>query len=165
MSPKTFDVVNDSLLLIANRQPLDVFTGAGPGAAADVAESIRRQFGGLQTRSQQSVHDVIGEERHSAISMMDDKEFARSKQLVADDEGADRIVAGAAAGVANYVCIPFEGPAYLAGSSRGSMQVRIAKLRAGGKANLPFSPKVALHFRFASRTSNSIWLKGISLCS
>src|SRR5580693_941324 len=107
MSPNTFDVVNDGLLLIANRQPLDVFTSAGPGTAADVAESVRRQFGGLQTRSQQSAHDIIGEERHSAISMMDDKEFARSKQLVADDEGADRIVAGAAAGAANYVCIPF----------------------------------------------------------
>src|SRR5580658_1105498 len=59
---------------------------------------------------------------------------------------------------------PSARPAYLAGSSRASMQVRIAKLRAGGKANLPFSPKVALYFRFASRTSDSIWLIEISVC-
>src|SRR5208282_2776824 len=36
---------------------------------------------------------------------------------------------------------PSTRPAYLAGSSRASMQVRIAKRRAGGKASLLLSPK------------------------
>src|SRR5579863_1318690 len=57
---------------------------------------------------------------------------------------------------------PSARPAYLAGSSRASMQVRIAKRRAGGRANVPLSPKLALYFWFASSTSDRIWLMRIS---
>src|SRR5437867_3698601 len=51
---------------------------------------------------------------------------------------------------------PSARPAYLAGSRRASIQVRMAKLRAGGKASLPFSPKSALYCELASRTSDRI---------
>src|SRR5262249_12152904 len=44
-------------------------------------------------------------------------------------------------------------PANLAGSSRASMQVRIAKRRAGGKGSLPLSPKSPAEVSFAARTS------------
>src|SRR5580700_6487156 len=50
---------------------------------------------------------------------MDDKEFACSKQLVADHQGADRIVAGAATGVANYVRISFGEAGILGGIEPG----------------------------------------------
>src|SRR6185295_3651564 len=45
-------------------------------------------------------------------------------------------------------------PAYLAGSSRASMQVRIAKPRAGGRASSLFSPNDAAYFSLADRTSS-----------
>src|SRR3954464_12862852 len=50
---------------------------------------------------------------------------------------------------------PSLSPAYLAGSSRASMQVRIAKRRAGGRARLPFDPNELTYSAFAERTSSS----------
>src|SRR6266550_8483272 len=44
---------------------------------------------------------------------------------------------------------PLLNPAYLAGSSRASMQVRIAKPRAGGSASSLFAPKVAAYSSLA----------------
>src|SRR5262244_663561 len=49
---------------------------------------------------------------------------------------------------------PSASPAYLAGSSRASMQVRMAKCRAGGMASLPFSPKFLAYWSLASRTAS-----------
>src|SRR5262249_31124223 len=49
---------------------------------------------------------------------------------------------------------PSASPAYLAGSSRESMQVRMAKCRAGGMASLPFSPKFLVYWSLASRTAS-----------
>ena len=41
---------------------------------------------------------------------------------------------------------PSLSPAYCAGSSRASIQVRMAKCRAGGSANSPFDPNDATYF-------------------
>src|SRR6266446_1097130 len=51
---------------------------------------------------------------------------------------------------------PSARPAYLAGSSRASMQVRMAKRRAGGMASLPLSPKLAAYASLAASTSCKI---------
>src|SRR4051812_10789406 len=45
-------------------------------------------------------------------------------------------------------------PAYFAGSSLASMQVRIAKPRAGGRASSLFAPNEATYCSFALRTSS-----------
>src|SRR5215831_5172040 len=49
---------------------------------------------------------------------------------------------------------PSARPAYLAGSSRASIQVRIAKWRPGGNGRLPLSPNVAAYWAFAASTSS-----------
>src|SRR5262245_29233016 len=49
---------------------------------------------------------------------------------------------------------PSARPAYLAGSSRASIQVRIAKWRPGGNGKLPLSPNVAAYWAFAASTSS-----------
>src|SRR6186997_2313475 len=49
---------------------------------------------------------------------------------------------------------PSARPAYFAGSSRASMQVRIAKDRAGGSASSALSPKDSAYFSLAFRTSS-----------
>ncbi len=110
-------------------------------AAAHVAEALGRQFRSLQTRSQQSTHDFISEKLHAAVGLMDDKEFARAQQFVGITR--DRMASSLARPPAlRITCVsPSARPAYLAGSSRTSMQVRIAKRRAGGKASLLLSPK------------------------
>src|SRR5262245_40339549 len=48
---------------------------------------------------------------------------------------------------------PSARPAYFAGSSRASIQVRIAKRRAGGNASLLLSTKSPAYFSFAETTS------------
>src|SRR5262245_29855821 len=54
---------------------------------------------------------------------------------------------------------PSARPAYFAGASRASMQVRIAKCRAGGNASLLLSPKSPAYFSFAETTSLNIVLR------
>src|SRR5215470_16546842 len=49
---------------------------------------------------------------------------------------------------------PSARPAYWAGSSRASIQVRIAKWRPGGNGKLPLSPNVAAYWAFAASTSS-----------
>jgi hypothetical protein len=45
--------------------------------------------------------DFIGEEFHAAIGVVNDEKFARSQQLITDDQGPDRIVVRALARIAN----------------------------------------------------------------
>ena len=57
---------------------------------------------------------------------------------------------------------PSARPAYCAGSSRASMHVRMAKCRAGGKANVPFLPKFPVYARLAANTSSKTLLMIVS---
>src|ERR1700685_175993 len=138
MSPNTFDVVNDSLALIPNRQPLDEFAGTRPWPMAHVAESIRRQFGRLQTRSQQFAHDVTREKLHPAIGVMNDKEFPRPQQLVADHERADGVVTGAPARIANYVGISLGETGILGGIEPGIHTGENREATSRRQSQLPF---------------------------
>src|SRR5207253_10463835 len=57
-----------------------------------------------------SLHDalpIFAKEFHPAIGVVNDEPLARAEQLVRDHQRADGIVAGAAAGVADYVCVAF----------------------------------------------------------
>ena len=101
------DVVDDRLLLIFDRKPFDVFAGARAGTLADVAEAGGSEFGGFEAGIQKIAHDVVGEEFHAAIGVMDDEKFLSAQQLVADDEGADGVITGAAAGIADHVGVAF----------------------------------------------------------
>ena len=49
---------------------------------------------------------------------------------------------------------PSASPAYFAGSSRASIQVRIAKRLAGGRPSLPLSPKLSAYLPFSPVTGN-----------
>ena len=75
--------------------------------------------------------------------MMNDKPFLGSEQFVGNDQRANGILAGAAAGVADEWASPSAKPANFAGSRRASIQVSTAKCLAGGMLNFVFSPKVA----------------------
>ncbi len=101
------DVVEDGLLLIFDGEPFDVLAGAGAGALADIAEAARGEFGGFEAGVEEIAHDVVGEEFHAAIGVMDDEKLLGAEKFVADDEGADGVVTGAAAGVADDVGVAF----------------------------------------------------------
>ena len=55
------------------------------------------------------------------------------------------------------------GPAYLAGSSRASMQVRMAKCRAGGMASLPFRRNWRIGCWLLGRRQTILWTWSLTL--
>src|SRR5262245_21950047 len=112
-------------------------------ALADVAPAGFAKLCSVEAFRQQIAHHLVGERLHAAIGVMDDEPFAGAEQLGGDHERADRVIGRPAAGVADHMGVAFGKAAYLAGSSRASMQVRMAKRRAGGMASLPLSPKLA----------------------
>jgi len=101
------DVVEDGLLLIFDGEPFYVFAGAGAGALADVTEAAGSEFGGFETGVEEIAHDVVVEKFHAAIGVMDDEKFLRAEEFVTDDERADGVITGAAAGIADYVGVAF----------------------------------------------------------
>jgi len=126
------DVVEDSLFLVADGEPLDVFTGAGAGAFADVLKTLGSESGGFQAGGQQTAHDIVGEKFHAAIGVVNDEEFAGAEQFVADDERADGVVAGSTAGVADDVGVAF-GEACILGGIETSVHAGENGEAAGGR--------------------------------
>src|SRR5438128_5469796 len=70
-------------------------------------------FRRLQALSEQSAHHVVGKELHAAVGVMDHEPFTGAEQLVGDNERADRVVAGAAACVADHVRVALAQPCVL----------------------------------------------------
>src|SRR5882724_8194834 len=101
------DIVEHGLLLVLDGEPFDEFTGAGSPSLADVLEPLGGQLRCFQAGSQQAAHDIAGKEFHAAIGMVNDEEFAGAKKFIADDQRADGVVAGPAAGVADNMGIAF----------------------------------------------------------
>src|SRR6266850_7969013 len=109
------NIVEDSLLLVLDGKPFDEFTGAGSRSLADVREPLGGQLRCFQAGSQQVADDIAVEEFHAAIGMVNDEKFARAEKFIADDQGANGIVAGPAAGVADNVGIAFGEAGVLGG--------------------------------------------------
>src|SRR5712664_1824659 len=82
-------------------------SGAGARALADILETLSRERRGFEARGKQIAHDVIGEEFHAAIGMMDDEEFASAQQFVTYNEGPNGVVAGSPSSVADDVGVAF----------------------------------------------------------
>ena len=75
------DVIDHGLPRVLDGQPLDILAGARAGAFAHVAKPLGRQLRGFQTRSEQAPDDVVGEEFHAAIGVMDDKELTKNSRV------------------------------------------------------------------------------------
>ena len=66
------------------------------------------------------------------------------------------VVACPTASIPEHMGIAFGKAGVFAGSSRESMQVKIANWRLGGNSRLPLSPKLSAYFAFAPNTSSRI---------
>ena len=107
MATNAGHVVDHGLPGVFDRQPIDklIFRRARP--FADISKSLRAELGCLEAVRQQAAHQFVAKEFHAAIGVVNDEPLARAEQLVRDHQRADGIVAGAAAGVADYVCVAF----------------------------------------------------------
>ncbi len=117
------DVIDHGLLLVADREPLDVFTGAGARALANILETLRGERRGFEARGKQIANGVAGEEFHAAIGVVNDEEFASAKQFVTYNERPNGVVAGSPAGVANDVSVAF-GQACVFGGIKARVHAR-----------------------------------------
>src|SRR5512139_2248393 len=96
-------VLEHALLLVGNGEPADVFALWRTASAAGIVPAAGVDAGGLEAAAQQLAHDVVGEGFHAAVGVVDDEPLAGAQQLVGDDQRADGVVAGAAAGIADDV--------------------------------------------------------------
>jgi hypothetical protein len=103
-------------------------------ACGRLAPAVCGEFRGSQTRSKQPAHRLVIAELHAAIRMMHHEPLARAEQLVGDDERTMASLLARPPALRMTRASPSARPANLAGSSRASMQVRMAKRRAGGSA-------------------------------
>lgn len=90
------DIVDDGLLPVGDGEELDVLRGARAGAFADILEAFGRESRGFERVGKETTDDVVSEELHAAVGVMDDEEFPGAEELVTDDERTNGVVGGAA---------------------------------------------------------------------
>ena len=78
-----------------------------PGPAPTSWKPSAPELRGLEALLEQLGHGLVREELHAAVRVVDHEPFGGAEKLVRDHEGADRVVTGAAAGVANDVGVAF----------------------------------------------------------
>ncbi len=105
--PDARHVIHHALPLVLDRQPVDVLARRRPRPGADIGEPLRRQLRGLEAVAQQPAHDLIGEELHPAIGVVDDEPLSGAEQLVRDHQRPDGIVARPSTGIADHVGVAF----------------------------------------------------------
>lgn len=76
----------------------------------------------------------FGEGHHSAVGVMDHDELVHVELAPRDDQGAERVVGGSAAGVADEVGVADRDAERVLGAEAMSMQVTIASMTGDGAA-------------------------------
>src|SRR5215510_9324861 len=75
------DVVAHGFLLVLDREPFDVFAGSRTRAFANITETGGSEFGGFKAGTEEAAHDIVGEELHAAVGVMNDKEFPSAEKF------------------------------------------------------------------------------------
>src|SRR2546425_2398401 len=86
-------------------EPINELALRRSGPFPDIAKAIGRELRGFEATGKETPHHLVSEEQHAAVGVMNDKELIRAEQLVRDDQGAERVIAGASSGIANDVGI------------------------------------------------------------
>ena len=98
-------VGDDSSRIILHREPINELALRRSGTFADIAKAVGRELRGLEATDQETPHHLVSEEQHAAVGVVNDEELIGAEQLVGDDQGAERVIAGASSGIANHVGI------------------------------------------------------------
>src|SRR5262249_34570849 len=119
MVADTPHIGDDCRRVVLHREPVDELTFRRAWALADIAKAGGSQLRGLEALGQETPHQLVGEEQHSAVRMMNDEELLRAEELVGNDQRAEGVVTGAASRVANDVGIALRQPRVLGGIQPG----------------------------------------------
>jgi hypothetical protein len=112
-------VGEDGVGLVFDGEEFDELGCGRARAFAYVFEALGGEGGGFEAVGEEATDDIVREELHAAVGVVDDEEFLRAEKLVADDEGADGVVRGAAAGVADDVGVSFSEACVFGGVEAG----------------------------------------------
>ncbi len=96
---------------------------------------------------------VVFEGQHAAIGVIDDDEFPGTEQVMGNDQGAEGVFGGDAAGIANDVSGAVCRPRISSTVMRASMQARTASFLAGAAAKISAIEGEA-YFSLAFRASS-----------
>src|SRR5690554_3069020 len=93
MTADALDIIDDTLRVIVDRQPVDELplTRAVPGAG--VVPAFLVDSGRIQAAREQPAYHFVGEGFHTAVGVMNHEPFASTEQLVGNDERANSVVA------------------------------------------------------------------------
>ena len=94
-------VIDHSLTIIGEGQPIDLRPLRGTGPLPDIAPAVFVDHRLLETLGEQVTHDLVVEEHHAAVGVVNDEKFLRSEQLVGDDQRPDRVLARPATRIAD----------------------------------------------------------------
>ena len=100
-------VCRHALRLTLDREPVDVVTIRRSRPRADIVKAVRRECSRLQALGQKAPHRFVGEVLLTAAGMVNHEPFTRALQLVRNDQGPNRIIAGSATRVADDVRVSF----------------------------------------------------------
>src|SRR6266436_2240853 len=91
--------------IILHREPINELTFCRSGTLSDIAKAGGSELRGLEATGKEVPHHLVGEEQHAAVGVVNDEKLTRAEELIGDDQGAERVIAGAPSGVANDVGI------------------------------------------------------------
>src|SRR6266853_4260808 len=100
---ETLHVCHHAVPLIGDREPIDVLTVHRSGSLSHVTKAVRAELCRLEALRQQGAHLLVGEVLLATVRVVNDEPLPRALQLVRNDQGADRVVAGPSAGVADHM--------------------------------------------------------------
>ena len=141
MTANSLDILGDAFGVVIEGVPVDVVTGDGAAAVLRIGPGLAVELRGFKVVFQQIPDDLPGKQLHSAIAVVHDEPFLGVEQLMRNNQRANGIVRCSAARIADDVGVAFGQAGVFCGIEPRSMQVRMAKRRAGGSASFPLSPK------------------------
>ena len=110
MIPNTANIGYDCRSWILKRQPIEKFAIVGSRPGPNITPPVLIHNCGLQTVSQEVSDYGIGKERHSAVGVVNNKEFLSPQKLIGDHERPDRVIASAPTRIPDHVGITFREP-------------------------------------------------------
>lgn len=124
--PDTGNVLYNACFEILERVPFDEMAMHAARPMAVIVPAMLVDGRGLEALLEQTADDLIVEKLHSAICMMNNEPFLRTEKLY--EMTSERMASSVARPPAFRItwASPSARPAYLAGSRRASMQVKMA---------------------------------------
>ncbi len=120
-------VGDDGSHIVLHREPINELTLRRSRAFSDITKAAGGELRGLETTGKEISHHLVREEQHAAVGVVNDEELIRTEQLVGDDQGAERVVAGAPSGIANNVRISLRESGVLSRIQSGASSSPLAR--------------------------------------